>query len=684
MIRHSLPVSLLLACLPTWGAEPLPDGAVLRLGEARFQAFSIGRTAAFSPDGKRLATGGANSPVCVWDAATGKLLYATGITGSVHHLAWKDDGKLAGVNFFGLDGVFLSESAGEKDRGLSSDERSKLYQQVDKAPKRPGRVSLTALSDNGKRFAALRELEKGERAVEVSVHKPNTHTALFEPDLVLSLPRCDGVWLSRDGNTLFAHQNHPQNVRQLSAFDLTAKKPDESVWQVTLPRNPHGPQHVLSADGKRVVVQYPFGKTELWDGPKGEKLRTLDLTYTKVGPHVEVPAIALSADSRRVAIGLRQEGGLMGGEVIDFDTGKSVAKLTPRPLPLAGELRFTPDGKRLARVASGVVALWDADTGKDALPVSGHSGPVHSVLATRDGKTVVTAGADMTVRGWSPDTGKELWRRDFLFEVRLHSFGLDLMMLPNWRTPGETKLLFDLNTGRTRALPGGMAGSYLTTLSADGTLAATVDSEKSTVGVWDWPTGKHRSTITLEPPDNLAHFPLGGAGVQFTPDGKQLLLATTYQDPKVPQRMELFEMRPRLPFRERWDLKTGKRIEQTAEPHRPKWIAVANGPRTIHLHEDGSLSDAASGAGLGQLMIGEQPLQLRHAREAVLSPDGKTLAVARDDWTSDGAINLFDLATGKLTASRKAGERSQNALAYLPDGRLVSAGEGVFVWAAAK
>ena len=49
---------------------------------------------AWSPDGTRIASGGNDSTVQVWDARTGHLLVKyTGHTGTVYTLAWSPDGR---------------------------------------------------------------------------------------------------------------------------------------------------------------------------------------------------------------------------------------------------------------------------------------------------------------------------------------------------------------------------------------------------------------------------------------------------------------------------------------------------------------------------------------------------------------------------------------------------------------
>jgi WD40 repeat protein len=55
-------------------ADPLPAGAVCRLGTSRLRHPGGVSSAVFTPDGKWLVTGGRQRAVCVWDVASGKLV----------------------------------------------------------------------------------------------------------------------------------------------------------------------------------------------------------------------------------------------------------------------------------------------------------------------------------------------------------------------------------------------------------------------------------------------------------------------------------------------------------------------------------------------------------------------------------------------------------------------------------
>src|SRR5262249_598608 len=57
---------------PDLPGDPLPDGALARVGTLRFRHFATIVSVAYAPDGKSVATGGRDGVVRVWDAATGR------------------------------------------------------------------------------------------------------------------------------------------------------------------------------------------------------------------------------------------------------------------------------------------------------------------------------------------------------------------------------------------------------------------------------------------------------------------------------------------------------------------------------------------------------------------------------------------------------------------------------------
>src|SRR5215469_2841265 len=74
--------------------DPLPAGAIARLGTSRLQHDGKVNALAYSPDGKWLASAGADAVIHLWDTQTGKAGFTLkGHQGAVHSLAFAQAGE---------------------------------------------------------------------------------------------------------------------------------------------------------------------------------------------------------------------------------------------------------------------------------------------------------------------------------------------------------------------------------------------------------------------------------------------------------------------------------------------------------------------------------------------------------------------------------------------------------------
>ena len=70
---------------------------------------------------------------------------------------------------------------------------------------------------------------------------------------------------------------------------------------------------------------------------------------------------------------------------------------------------LTPDGKKVISASSdNTLKLWNLETGEDERTFKGHSASVTAVALTPDGKKVISASWDNTLKLWNLETGKEI------------------------------------------------------------------------------------------------------------------------------------------------------------------------------------------------------------------------------------------------------------------------------------
>ena len=134
--------------------------------------------------------------------------------------------------------------------------------------------------------------------------------------------------------------------------------------------------------------------TLIWRVEGGAQV--LDLPWTGL------PRIALSPDGSRYAVHHWQKEG-PNLRVVEVVTGREIFNRTFERGDSIGVLRFSSDGGTLFanRDQHGSeIALIDAQTGDELGRLRGHDSIVTDIREMPDGRTLVTAGADQTVRLW--------------------------------------------------------------------------------------------------------------------------------------------------------------------------------------------------------------------------------------------------------------------------------------------
>ncbi|KAL5314315.1 hypothetical protein ACEPPN_018741 [Leptodophora sp. 'Broadleaf-Isolate-01'] len=305
---------------------------------------------------------------------------------------------------------------------------------------------------------------------------------------------------------------------------------------------------------------------------------------------------------------------------------------------------FSPDGKQIVSASHDkTVRLWDAITGSALQTLEGHSRWVSSVTFSLDGKQIASGSHDQIVRLWDTTTGAVLQTlMGHSDSVSSIAFSLNGKRVAS-SSYDKTVRLWDAITGAALQTLEGHADSVRSVaFSPDGKQIASGSHDK-TVRLWDAITGS--ALQTLEGHSRWV------SSVTFSPDGKQI--ASGSHDTTV-----------RL-----WDATTGSAL-QTLEGHSESVRSVAfspDGKQIISGSYDKTiqLRDAITGAAL-QTLEGHSD----SVSSVAFSPDGKQISSGSHDQT----VRLWDAITGAVLQNLEGHSGLVSSVAFSPDGKQIVSG----------
>lgn len=419
----------------------------------------------FSPDGKKVGTGGVQGTVRLWDVNTKKELHQfNGLAGAVNALAFSGDGK------------HLASGSGESKLLVWDVASAKMEGRFD--GHRGGVVGL-GLSKDGKVLTSAGARDGEIRLCDVA-GKDKTRVLVGPPDVL------NAAALSPDGKTLAL------GGVQGSVFlwDLTKGSERE-------PDGHRGRVHFLafSGDGRRVVSAGGEGSFWVWDSASGRPLRrhllAKDTSRTSLGAASGTGVTFAFSAGGRFAATRKKDGGI---GTYEADTGKELRQLRDKGgVVTCGAM--TADGQTLAVAgADGVVQIWDVARGRELRKITADKEGVAAVAISPDGSTLASIGAGRTIRLWAVSSGTELWHADLPAEVAWKvAFSPDGRCLAAGGSAGIV-LVWEMASGKqVRAWSGhnGYVGSLC--FSPDGRSLA-VGSWIS-VRLWDLGSGKPRGEL---------------------------------------------------------------------------------------------------------------------------------------------------------------------------------------------
>lgn len=289
-----------------------------------------------------------------------------------------------------------------------------------------------------------------------------------------------------------------------------------------------------------------------------------------------------------------------------------------------------------------------------------------------DGTRALTWGNDHVPRIWDMTSGKEV------MHIRAPILAGGMVVTPDGKTllvKIDAKLCaFDVATGAPALVPDAMAAATGDIHNQTGDGRSIVMSDAVSVTIWEWPSGRQRTTIDLKKRHKVVKSPRLLEAI-LTPNGKFLVT-----------RGSLYEVNV-------WDAATGAHHANLQDSVRDierglaflddgRFLALmasyAVAPEEIELRpavwRPGSITAARLGLwdlAVGKLVRPFDPPGKNWIRDIVADPGGYIVATAHNE----GFPALFEVASGEMRRRLPGESRINTSLAFTPDGqRLVTVG----------
>jgi hypothetical protein len=266
----------------------------------------------------------------------------------------------------------------------------------------------------------------------------------------------------------------------------------------------------------------------------GEVYRAVDgpiLERELAGHEFPVTAMAVTPDGKRIVSGggdgMVRIWNLTGGNLEHVFEGVDYGRYVGIDGGYVRSLAVTQDGDRI--VSGGgdcAVRIRNLATGKLECVLDGHAGDVNAVAVAPDGDRIVSAGFDYTVRVWNLPTGsqeRELTSDQPECILLGHTGGVHTVTVtPDGRRvisgaaqEEDTLRVWSLATGRLeRKLKGHEGQTYAVAITSDGSRIIS-GGEDGTVRIWDFSKGYPLRTLGNHSGPVLA--------VAVTPDGRRIV-----------------------------------------------------------------------------------------------------------------------------------------------------------------
>jgi WD40 repeat protein len=551
-------------------------------------------SAAYSPDGQRIVSGGHDKAVRIWDANTGKPIGKPliGHTESVYSVAFSPDGQQ------------IASGSWDKTVRIWN---AKTGKPLSKPLPLPGdRSWINSIAYNS---PDSQSIVSGSYDKTIWIWDAKTGKPIGKPLIG-----------HRDGVSSVAYSPDSQSIVS-GSYDKTIRIWDARTRiQIGQPLQGHSSTVIsvaYSPDGQHIVSGSADRTIRIWDAktrlPMGEPIQ---------GHERAVKSVAYSPDGQHIVSG----GDDRTIRIWDAKTRWPIGQRLKGHEDVLNSVAFSPDGKHIISSGDKTVRIWRVKTLEPVTQhLKGHNELINSVAFGRDGQRIISIKSDGTLWIWDVRTGELIGQpillqgnKSYLTSVAISPDGQQIVT----GSFGGVVQVWNAKTGSLIRNLQQDRKSYLTSVaySPDGQRIIG-GGDDSTVRIWDAKTG-----VAIGKPLFLKGHKNYLTSIAVSPDSQQIV--TGSKDWKIGI----------------WDAQTGAPIGKLLQGHHGEVKAVAyspDGQRIISGSDDRTIGiwDVQTGLPIGQ------PLQnsVGQLGSIVYSPDGRIVSV-----NADKTVQSWDVSKSSL------------------------------------
>ncbi|EJF57233.1 WD40 repeat-like protein, partial [Dichomitus squalens LYAD-421 SS1] len=373
------------------------------------------RSVAYSPDGRRIVSGSADTTLRAWDAETGEAICELSCGCQVLGLAFSPDGRHVAAalsdSTVRIWDPMTGEVVGEPLRGHPRSVWCVAYS--------PDGLRLVSGDDDGRICVWLTQT-LGMANQSIHDHASCVRCVAFSPNSQYiasgSHDHVVRVWDTIEGQAVgkpfVGHTDRVTSVLfSVDGLRIVSGSRDSTIRIWDFETQQMGPfvghsdaveAVSFSPDGHHVVSGSPDGTIRIWSVDESMSVESpgdVSSEWPDSALTSSVTSLAYSPDGRRIISG--SEDGTIN--VWDADAGKSIGGHLKGHSDFITRVRFSPDGTRFVSASlDSTLCVWDSTTLRPLGELHGNTGWICDVDYSPDGRRIVSC--DRIIRIWDAET----------------------------------------------------------------------------------------------------------------------------------------------------------------------------------------------------------------------------------------------------------------------------------------